>query len=282
MTDIISSITCQPIPATDNAKNTFDSRMAILIPAYNEGRHLAELLERCRQARPEIILIVDDCSTDSTDEVLRNESRVQHAPDGAPGAVRLVVLRNDYNLGKQGSVRRGLRYLAAEDLDGIAVIDGDLQHNPAELPQLAELLKLFDVVIGARSHDEMPRLRRFSNWVVNRGFSALSGVDFVDIQSGLRLYAKPIADALATWLPAKGRFGLEHESLALLAQLSRDSGSRIDVAAAPIACAYGDEQSHIGVSDIARLAWQTVRQGMRVRALRRPQTGPRALATVFS
>lgn len=257
------SIRCQQIPATGDSTrlSTFTARIAILIPAYNEAPHLEELVRRCLATRPALIVVVDDCSTDGTAEVLaRLEDEV-----GAAGGTRLVVLRNDTNRGKQGSVRRGLLWLSGEQLDGIALIDGDLQHDPTELPQLAELLRLYDVVIGARSHREMPWHRRLSNALVNGGFRLLAGVDFIDIQSGLRLYSKAIADTLGAMLEPEGGFALEHESLALLAQMSTESGVTLQVAAAPVTCAYAGETSHIGLPDIAQLAAETVRQGLRFR-----------------
>lgn len=257
------TIRCQRIPIAQNHRALFGGRVAILIPAYNEGAHLEQLIDRCRATDPALLVVVDDASTDHSAEVL---ARVQALP-GAP----LVVLTNPVNLGKQGSVRRGLRYLMSERLDGVALIDGDLQHDPHDLPHLAEHLTLFDIVIGARTQVEMPWHRRLSNWLVNAAITSLTGVDFVDVQSGLRLYTKPVSDVLAARMPSDGGFGVEHESLAILAQAASQMGAGLHIAAAPVHCRYGNETSHIRPTDILQLAAETVRQGLRMRrSLRAP------------
>jgi len=206
------TVTCQSVLPHDSNRASFSQRVAIVIPAFNEAAHLHALIARCRAVRPAAILVVDDTSTDATPVVLARaaEPRVGEAP--------LAVLRNRTNLGKQGSVRRALRALRGVNVDAVALIDGDGQHDPAELPALASLLDGgFDLVIGARSREQMPLQRQLSNWLVNLGFRWLAGVDFVDVQSGLRIYHKALADVLAERLPAAGGYALEHESLSVLA-----------------------------------------------------------------
>jgi glycosyltransferase involved in cell wall biosynthesis len=251
------TLQCVPVHPIQEA-SALAIRLAIAIPAYNEGRHLAELIARCRAVSPAMICVVDDCSSDDTAQVLAEQAKLPGAP--------LLVLRNATNLGKQGSVKRMLSRLQCEDVDAIALIDGDLQHDPAELPALAQLLITHDAVLGARSTAEMPMQRRFANWIVNRTFAALAGINFFDVQSGLRLYRKSVADALAVRLPAGGGFGVEHESLAILAALAQARRTTLRIAAAPISCRYGDETSHIGLLDVLQLARDTVSKALRLRA----------------
>src|SRR5689334_17450936 len=107
------SISCSRISRVA-PRPTFARKVAIAIPAYNEGPHLAELIARCRRIEPAVIVVVDDASSDETPSVLAAAAR-------APGAP-LVVLRNQPNLGKQGSVRRALRALRDHDVDAVALI----------------------------------------------------------------------------------------------------------------------------------------------------------------
>jgi hypothetical protein len=249
-------------------------RVGIVIPAYNEAAQIASVLTHCRAVRPAIVVVVDDASSDGTDRVLAAESPL--------GAVPIRVLRNPQNLGKQGSVRRGLRELAGLELDAVALIDGDGQHDPAELPGLAALLADHELVIGARSRRQMPWHRRLANRLVNLGFRLLGGVDFHDLQSGLRLYRKPLADLLARELPPDGGYGLEHESIALLARFSHARGRVIRAAAATVSCVYGVSRSKMRPLHVLGLGVETVRQGLRLRrALRgledRAPALPRAL-----
>ncbi len=233
--------------------------LGILIPAYNEGAHIRQVLARCRKIDPAIIVVVDDASTDNSFEVL---SAIAAKPDS-----RLRYLRNPHNLGKQGSVRRGLRALREMDIEAVALIDGDGQHDPLELPALVSLLAGSDFVIGLRSQDQMPYERRLSNWLVNLGFKIIGGVDFADVQSGLRVYQKPLADVLAERLPSEGGFALEHESLALLAAWAQEQGRQLRAVAAPISCRYGSEESAITPLHVLQLAIETVHQALRFRRL---------------
>ena len=259
----MTRIYCQSVPKS-SSQAVLDERIGILIPAYNEAQHLGELLDRCCAIEPAIVVVVDDASTDETSQVVMKAQR-RHMDR------RIVLVTNGRNLGKQGSVKRGLYRLVGEELDGVALIDGDLQHDPGELPGLSSLLRIFDVVIGVRDRAEMPWQRRFSNWCVNTGFRLISGVDFMDVLSGLRLYRKPVADALAQRLRFRGGFGLEHESLTAVARYTREASAAVSVAAAPISCSYGEETSHVRVWDILRLTYETFRQARRFRrAVRQP------------
>lgn len=235
-------------------------RLGVLIPAYNEAAHLPAVIRACRAVLPSVILVVDDASSDGTIEVLRQEEA--RCRTGTP----LCWERNPVNLGKQGSVRRGLKVLCPMDLDAVALLDGDGQHDPADLPRLCGLLRQgYELVIGARERVEMPLERRISNWLVNHCFAWVGGVDFGDVQSGLRLYSKCLADVLSERLPERGRYALEHESLAALAEYSREQDLDIRAAAAPVRCRYGVSRSNIAGRDVAQLFLETVRQALRLR-----------------
>lgn len=257
-------ITCTIMAEVCPRPRTFQRPLALVIPAHNEAAHLPRLLRGCAAVEPARILVVDDASTDATPRVLD-----RLAAEPGLGSI-LRVLRNPQNLGKQGSVRRGLRALFGGEepgrwSHGVALIDGDGQHDPAELPALAELLQRYPLVIGCRSQAQMPGHRRLSNWLVNTGFAVIGGVDFGDVQSGLRLYRAPLARELARRLPEAGGYGLEHESLAVLAAYARRRDLELRAAAAPVSCRYGEAQSGIGPLEVLHLASQTVVQALRLR-----------------
>ncbi|HOX45403.1 MAG TPA: glycosyltransferase family 2 protein [Myxococcota bacterium] len=252
-----SSLRCQILTAPPARQGVFEQRVAIVIPARNEARHLPALLAACRQVEPAVILVVDDASEDATAEVLEAASR------GAGAS--LAFLRNEARLGKQGAVRRALRALEPLALDGVALIDGDGQHDPGELPGLAALLRGHDLVLGVRARTEMPLSRRLSNWLVDRAFAWLAGVELGDVQSGLRLMRKPLADALAARLPGAGGYALEHESLAVLAGWAAERGQALSLVAAPIACRYRGSRSGIRPWHVVQLGAESVRQALRLR-----------------
>jgi glycosyltransferase involved in cell wall biosynthesis len=253
------TIQCHKVALKSDRCRVFDRRVAILIPAYNEMAHIDALLDACRAVEPVVILVVDDCSSDATPTLL--ERQVQKK---TPGVV-VRALRSGRNLGKQGAVLRGLRVLCDYDFDALALIDGDGQHDPSELPDLVALIDDYDFVIGARSQEQMPIQRRFSNWMVNLGFTLIGGVNFTDVQSGLRVYSKELAEALANSLDEDGGYALEHESLTALSRYSRERGRDLRAAAAPISCAYGLAASSISAWHVLQLTYETVHQAVRLR-----------------
>ena len=262
------SMQCKVIHMEPWRSSTFRSRMGILIPAYNEAEHLSGLLAACRAVKPALVLVVDDGSTDDTRRVLAGEMGCDE-----PG-VLVASLRNPLKLGKQGSVRRGLLMLVpALHLDAVALIDGDGQHDPLELPALAQLIRQYHVVIGARSTAQMPLHRRLSNWMVNLGFRWIGGVDFVDVQSGLRIYRKEVADVLAAQLPTRGGYGLEHEALTIITRHAQQQGEALRIAATPCCCAYGQAESSMRAGNILQLAVETVRQAARIRRVAQATEG---------
>ncbi|MBK8012750.1 MAG: glycosyltransferase family 2 protein [Deltaproteobacteria bacterium] len=241
----------------------FDRAFALVIPAYNEAKHISDVIDRCARTSPTWIVVIDDASTDSTRETLEAVA-LRHR--------NLVVLTNDRNLGKQGSVRRGLSWLRDKALCGVAVVDGDGQLDPAQLPAMASLLSRFDVIIGARTRSQMPIHRQISNAMVNLGFLFISGVDFFDVQSGLRVYSKALSDLLAETLTIKGGYALEHVSLSIVARHAHITGRTIRVAAVPATCTYEGAESKMKPSDVVSLACHTVRHAWRIRCATKPGT----------
>jgi glycosyltransferase involved in cell wall biosynthesis len=114
-------------------------RKAAIVPAYNEEGSISEVVAEIRHADLDFeVIVVDDGSTDCTAELAR-----------AAGA---RVIQLPYNLGIGAAVQTGLKYAADEDYDVAVQIDGDGQHDPAELAVLLApiLARDADIAVGTR------------------------------------------------------------------------------------------------------------------------------------
>ena len=114
-------------------------RIVAVVPAFQEEAAIGGVVEEIRRFDPAIdVVVVDDGSGDAT-----------AAAAAAPGA---TVVRLPFNLGIGGAVQTGFRWALERDYDVAVRLDGDGQHDPAELPKLLAPLERgeADVVTGSR------------------------------------------------------------------------------------------------------------------------------------
>jgi glycosyltransferase involved in cell wall biosynthesis len=147
------------------------SEVSVVIPAYNEGAVIAQVVQALAAAGPwHEIIVVDDGSRDDTG-----------AYATAAGA---FVVRHPYNKGNGAAVKSGIRRATGEH---VLIVDGDGQHNPGDARRLVSRLGEYDLVIGARSTStQATHARRFGNTALNRLASYLTGRAIPDLTSGFR------------------------------------------------------------------------------------------------
>jgi glycosyltransferase involved in cell wall biosynthesis len=170
-----------------------------LIAAFNEERHIGDVVSA---TSPHVsrVFVVDDGSTDATAERARQA-----------GA---IVIRHDSNRGKGCAIRTGLERVLAEACTHVLFLDGDFQHDPAEIPKLIARAEAGagDLVLGERelNRDAMPAARFYSNVIGSWILSRLIGVPVKDSQSGFRLVR---ADLLRRVRLTGRRYEIETEML---------------------------------------------------------------------
>lgn len=131
--------------------------ISIVLPTFNERDNIVDLIEAIRQEVDPLdlkyeILVMDDKSPDGTAEVLRIQyglsPSADHGESAAMGGnclIRLHVRRTDKGLAH--SIRDGLERAAGQTL---IVMDTDFNHNPGMIPQMIDLLRYYDLIIGSR------------------------------------------------------------------------------------------------------------------------------------
>ncbi|SMC22453.1 Glycosyltransferase involved in cell wall bisynthesis [Desulfacinum hydrothermale DSM 13146] len=148
------------------------SDVSVVIPAYHEEGAIAQTVSRIVQVLPEAeVIVVDDGSRDRTAEEARRA-----------GA---YVWSHPYNIGNGAAVKTGIRMASR---DKVVLMDGDGQHDPADLPRLLEAAETYDMVVGARdpaSHANT--FRRWANAAYNLLARYATRFPVKDLTSGYRV-----------------------------------------------------------------------------------------------
>lgn len=146
--------------------------VTVVLPAFNEEENIGATISAIRQLYPQFeILVVDDGSSDRTAEIA-----------GEAGA---RVLSHPYNIGNGAAVKTGLRNAGGE---WVVLMDGDGQHDPADIGRLLEHRERYDMVVGARGRGSETSLHRdIANTVFNWFASYITQFTVRDLTSGFRL-----------------------------------------------------------------------------------------------
>ena len=181
-----------------------------VIPVFNERDTIRELLARVHELPlTHEIIVVDDCSTDGTVEVLRN----------LPVAPGLRIVYKSHNGGKGAALRTAFRWVQGEL---VVIQDADLEYDPQDIPQLVRpiLEGRADVVYGSRFQSASGRCS--SSWIHQAGnrcltiaSNALTGLSLTDMETCYKVFRRSVLDGLQL---QENRFGFEPEFTAKIAR----------------------------------------------------------------
>jgi len=156
-------------------------KILAVVPAFNEEGSIAGVVKELRQiAPPPDVLVVNDGSTDQTEQEARS--------------VPCAVVTLPINLGIGGAVQTGFKYAAYHDYDIAVQVDGDGQHIASEIPVLLKKMETSraDVVIGSRFIEKKGYT---TSWIRRMGVAVFTGVNslvlgqkITDNTSGFRAY----------------------------------------------------------------------------------------------
>ena len=222
-------------------------KLSVVMPVYNEEATLQEIVSVVEAVKLPAgmdgleLVMVDDCSTDGTREILkRYEDRHR-------------VIYHETNGGKGKALQTGFR---AATGDVVIVQDADLEYDPNEYGKLLQpiLDGKADVVYGSRfAGGESHRILYYWHSLGNKSLTWLSNMmsdlNLTDMETCYKVFKRPILDRITIY---ENRFGIEPEITAKVAELARTEGLRIYEVGISYHGRTYDEGKKIGLRDAFR------------------------------
>ena len=164
------------------------SKVAIIIPAYNESENIATLLKEIKRNINSKIIIVDDSNNDLTKNILIKE--------------KITYIKRKKKSGRGSAVIKGIKEsLRNKNIDLFIEMDADLSHNPSELNRNIKffLKKKLDVLIASRYIKNSkivnwPMSRKILSRISNFLVKALLRMPYSDYTNGYRIYSRNAAN----------------------------------------------------------------------------------------
>lgn len=184
-------------------------KLSVVIPVFNEKNTILEVLERVRIVDlPKELIVVDDCSTDGTREIL----------ESLPPSDDLKIILKEKNFGKGAALRTGFTAVSG---DIVVIQDADLEYDPAEYATLIQpiLQNKADVVFGSRFLGGPHRVLLFWHSVGNRILTMLSNMftdlNLTDMETCYKVFKREVLSKITL---RENRFGFEPEFTAKISK----------------------------------------------------------------
>ena len=235
-----------------------DLLLSVVIPVYNENETFMQLLDRVRAVpiRKEIVM-VDDCSTDGTRDLLAGLEK--HAEDDPNNL--LQVHYHDVNQGKGAALRTAFAKVTGNI---IIIQDADLEYDPAEYPRLLRPIveDKADVVYGSRFLGDQPhRVLYYWHYQGNKFLTMMSNcfsnLNLTDMETCYKVFRKNVLQEIAPTLKQE-RFGFEPE---ITAKIAHHHYRVYEMSISYSGRTY-DQGKKIGWRDGLKALWCIVRYGL--------------------
>lgn len=182
--------------------------LSIVIPCYNEENNIKEIVRRVLASpiKNKEIIVVDDCSTDGTHEILANEIK----------PLVSKILYHKVNGGKGAALKTGFQ---AATGDVVIIQDADQEYDPMEYEKIVTPIfeDKADVVYGSRFKDGARKgylANRLANWFLTKLSNLFTGLDCTDMETCYKAFKREIIQSIDI---QEKRFGFEPEITAKIA-----------------------------------------------------------------
>lgn len=209
-------------------------KILTIIPAYNEAQNIGSVINELSSDFPETdILVVNDCSSDDTEKIVRS--------------LGIICLSQPFNMGYSAALQTGFKYASYHNYDYIIQFDGDGQHIASEARKLFQHAteNNFDVVIGSRFIGNTGYANSFFRNVGTNFFRWLITVfcqkTIYDPTSGLQVLSKKYYSIFS-----KMNGYAEYPDANLLIELLK-SGAKVDEVPAKMRKRTAGESMHGGI-----------------------------------
>ena len=221
-------------------------KLSILIPMFNEEDTLEELVGKVFDVDYGVdeieVVIVDDCSTDSSFDVARKISELNP---------KLIVFQHEINQGKGAALRTAMKSASG---DIMVVQDADLEYDPRDIPKMISLIQedIADVVYGSRflssgPHRVLYYWHQIGNNLLTLFSNMMTNINLTDMEVCYKVFRREVA---ATIEIEENRFGFEPE---LTAKVAKGQWRIYEVPISYFGRTY-DEGKKIGWKDGVRAA----------------------------
>ena len=187
-------------------------KLSVIIPCYNEEKTIFLIVEKIKKIKNLTIeiIIVDDCSTDTTSDVLKNISQVY--PD-------IKIIRHEHNSGKGSAIQSGIKLVTGNI---VLIQDADLEYDPNDYHNLLQpfIETDADVVYGTRfKGGKYVRLHFFWHYLANKILTTITNIvtnlNMSDMETGYKVFKSDIIKSLKL---NENSFGIEPEITVKLAK----------------------------------------------------------------
>lgn len=184
----------QKIEKNDQLRSVPDP-FTVIVPCYNEVQALPDAIVELEKLLigfgPHELIVVDDGSTDGTSAALRSLQECH--PE-------ISILQHEVNQGYGASLKTGVRHAK---YDYIVITDADGTYPNDRIGDLLTFMKDFDMVVGSRTGEnvEYSTLRKIPKYFLKHYASWIAGRNIPDLNSGLRVFKRSLAEKFLSVLP---------------------------------------------------------------------------------